>query len=146
MSCVPMVCMFCGRVVQYDRYLSANLNNATGCPVGSTGSGGLHACNADAIVMPALPRHLNLTIEHNPHKAYYQTVEQWLDDDGPDAKDGDELRPEDRAAILATGELWTVQWYPNTPIGSVLVCAATLPRVLERALEVAGVDHTASTL
>ena len=81
-----------------------------------------------------LPKHINLTIEHNPHKAVYQTVEQWIVVEGHD--DPDKVRPDDRAAMLATGEVWVIQWYQDTPIGFHLVCAATLPRALERALEV----------
>jgi len=81
-----------------------------------------------------LPKHINLTIEHNPHKAVYQNVEQWLVAECHD--DPDKVNPDDRAAMLATDEVWVIQWYPDTPIGFHIVYAATLPRALERALEV----------
>lgn len=79
-----------------------------------------------------LPKHINLIIEHNPHTAYYQTVRQWLED----LDNCRRFRSEDAYEMLRADEIWTIQWYPDTPIGSYTVAAATLERALELANEV----------
>ena len=81
-----------------------------------------------------LPRHINLTIEHQPHAMNYQTVAEWLLDRFGSAK-GCSIRDADRDEMLRTGEVWQVHWYPDTPIGFHSVAAATLERALERANE-----------
>jgi hypothetical protein len=78
-----------------------------------------------------LPRHIELSIHHNPHRGDYETIERWLELN--EQRDGAEITPADRAAILATGELWVVRWYPETPVGWCAVAAATLPRALKLA-------------
>lgn len=78
-----------------------------------------------------LPKHICLSIAHNPHRGVYQPVEQWLAKAVTD--DGIDITEEDRAAILSTGEVWTVSWCPDTPVGSCEVAAATLERALELA-------------
>jgi hypothetical protein len=89
-----------------------------------------------------LPRHISLSIQHNPHRGDYRTIERWVEDHllastaGTGFTADEVIRPEDRAAILATGEVWVISWCPETPVGSCEVVAATL----ERALELAGVD------
>jgi hypothetical protein len=76
-----------------------------------------------------LPKHICLSIEHNPHRGDYETVERWLELN--DVRDAADISPEDRAAILASGEVWTISWCPDTPVGSCTVAAATLERALE---------------
>lgn len=86
-----------------------------------------------------LPKHISLIIRHNPHRADYRTVEHWLDDYLASATLGtgftadEAIRPEDLAAIRASGEIWTIAWCPDTPVGSCEVVAATLERALELA-------------
>jgi hypothetical protein len=79
-----------------------------------------------------LPRHLGLHITHNQHKIYYMSIQDYVTD-GRDRWDVDQA---DLDEILSTGEIWEIQWYPNTPIGFRAVAAATL----ERALELANAD------
>jgi hypothetical protein len=71
-----------------------------------------------------LPKHVTLNISHQPHLAVYETVEEWLSTDFAD------VTPEDRAEMLTTGEVWVVQWYPDTPVGFCAVAAASLERAL----------------
>lgn len=78
-----------------------------------------------------LPKHINLRIVHQPHATSYETVEQWLKT--VDTFDAVDIEPEDRAEMLRTGEVWEIQWYPNSPVGSHSVAAATLERALELA-------------
>lgn len=75
------------------------------------------------------PKHVTMHITHNPHLAYYMTVEEYLGE-----LSGINMH-EDRERMIATGEIWEIQWYPTTPIGSYTVCAATLGRALELANE-----------
>jgi hypothetical protein len=87
-----------------------------------------------------LPRHINLIIEHQPHVVNYQTVEEWLADNG-----GEECDSDDRARMIDTGEVWYVQWYPDTPVGFLRAAAATLDRALEVANAAAELDDRAAT-
>jgi hypothetical protein len=38
---------------------------------------------------------------------------------------------EELAKSIATGEVWEIQWYPDTPVGFYRVCAATFEAALE---------------
>ncbi len=76
-----------------------------------------------------LPKHINLMIEHNPHRANYETVTQWLDDENRSA----DVTDDDSAEMLATDEIWVIHWYPETMVGFCAVAAATLEKALERA-------------
>ena len=70
-----------------------------------------------------LPPHVCLTIEHNPHKSYYLDVRGY-------AASIDEMDHTELAACEAADEIWEIQWYPTSPIGSYRVWAATLDRAL----------------
>lgn len=79
------------------------------------------------------PRHeCSLSLTHNQHKDYYETAEQylshWQDNNGPTFSD-----EEDRARCISENELWELQWYPDTPIGSYHIAGSTLAKVLELA-------------
>ena len=85
----------------------------------------------DALVS-LLPAHkCGLYIEHNAHLDVYQTVgeriEEWKDREssGPDWES-----EEAKARAIATNELWTIQWYPNTPVGFNWIAAPTLAELL----------------
>lgn len=79
-----------------------------------------------------------LQIEHNPHAVNYEPLEGWLEnmflseEAGGFSRD-EVIRPEDLAAIRASGEVWIIDWCPDTPVGSCKVIAATLERALELA-------------
>jgi len=77
------------------------------------------------------PKHLNLTIEHNPQKLYYQTVEQYIDDALVCANTLYWVPGKSRDIACETNEMWVVQWYPDTPIGFHMVYGHTLEAVLE---------------
>ncbi|WP_375198981.1 hypothetical protein [Cupriavidus metallidurans] len=77
---------------------------------------------------------VGLIIQHNDHALIYQPIVDWLIDHcGPDGCY--DVTPDDRDEILRTGECWTLQWYPNTPVGFNAVAAATLERCIELATE-----------
>ena len=72
------------------------------------------------------PHKCGLYLEHNTYKDIYQSIEDALAEISDDAW----VSPEDKTAAEATGEIWTLQWYPNTPIGFYFRAAATLENLL----------------
>lgn len=78
------------------------------------------------------PHKASLHLEHNDHKSNYETVEEWaLRND--DSHYADWVSDEQRAKAIATDELWTLQWYPETPVGFCCMVAADLDVLLEAA-------------
>ena len=79
-----------------------------------------------------LPRHeCGLYLEHNVHKDYYENLEDVLNQDCYE-----DMLQEEKDEIIAADSLWTLQWYPDTPIGFYRVAASTLEKVLAKAMEV----------
>jgi hypothetical protein len=82
------------------------------------------------------PQHKGgLHISHNQHHGYYEKVEEAIGGEDctyprDDFPDDDEIKK-----CIETDSVWTIQWYPETPIGFFRVSAATLSRALEFALE-----------
>lgn len=75
--------------------------------------------------MTDFPKHLTLTIEHNPHKNFYQTSQEWFDQyECCDEKDREEFSKLD--------DFWMMRWYPSTPIGFYEVFGKTLEECLEK--------------
>lgn len=82
----------------------------------------------------SLPEHqASLTIEHNEHKTCYQTVAELIANNyGMDYCDlQDWVSSEEMAKSIETNELWTIQWYPNTPVGFHIKHASTLEALIE---------------
>lgn len=73
------------------------------------------------------PHKCGLHLGHNEHRNYYQTVPQWLENYG---EHFDWASDEARQRAIDTGEVWTLQWYPETPIGFQAVAAPTLEELL----------------
>jgi hypothetical protein len=75
-----------------------------------------------------LPRHIAIAIEHQPHAALSESIEQWLER----SKERDLVIVSDfeRGEMLRTGQVWFVQWYPDTAKVFKTVAAATLQRAL----------------
>lgn len=74
-----------------------------------------------------LPEHHSLHITHNQHKAYYETIPDYLD--GISA--GKDILPEDLKECIERDSLWEVQLYPRTPISFYWVGAATFERACD---------------
>lgn len=80
-----------------------------------------------------LPVHsCHLQLSHNEHRVCYESASDY-------ANERFRLRAwkddEAKARAIATDEIWELQWYPNTPVGFRLVCAPTLPELIELAGE-----------
>ena len=72
-----------------------------------------------------------LFLTHNEHKDYYETVEEWLNSMSQcpwDFRDEESLK-----RCIETNEIWTLQFYPRTPIAFEAYAAPTLEELLELA-------------
>lgn len=79
------------------------------------------------------PKHkCGLYLQHNPHKDYYDRVETYIKDNDLEEWENEEAKQR----AIETDEIWTLQWYPDTPIGFYCVAAPTLEEVLKLALKV----------
>lgn len=87
------------------------------------------------------PEHkCSLSLEHNPHRSYHQTVAQW-ERDLQSASNQDDVEPlvvgwvdlDQRQRALAADDVWVLQWYPHTPVGSYRLIAHDLDVLLDTA-------------
>jgi len=79
-----------------------------------------------------LPKHKgSLTITHNEHKGWYQTLADHLAGDLSSI----DISEEERLKAIELDSLWVIQWYPDTPVGFCCVGASTLEKALELATE-----------
>lgn len=80
------------------------------------------------------PKHeASLHLTHNEHKSYYQTVQQRIDDGDHGMTDDCWVSPEQRQKAIDTNECWTLQWYPDTPVGFCILSAADIDVLLAAA-------------
>jgi hypothetical protein len=78
-----------------------------------------------------LPEHkCGLYLQHNEHRNYYQSATEWIADH--DLYDWKDEASKQRA--IQSDSVWTLQWYPDTPIGFCAIAAPTLEELLEFAL------------
>jgi len=84
-----------------------------------------------------LPTHkCELTLTHNTHTSSYQTVAEWeVDYQQHFGHLVQWVSEEQRAKAIATNEVWSIQWYPETPIGSYTLYACDLDVLLKAACE-----------
>ena len=84
-----------------------------------------------------LPSHkAGLYIIHNEHKDVYETVKQYIEGSHPAYNPDDFVSPEDMQKCIDTDDCWTIQWYPETPIGFHKVCGSSLEIVLTEAMKI----------
>lgn len=81
--------------------------------------------------MIKFPQHKSgLYLTHNDHTINYHTVADEIKD-----RSYYDLcswvSQEERQKAIETNELWTLQWYPRTPIGSYAIHASTLEALME---------------
>lgn len=78
-----------------------------------------------------LPDHkCGLYLTHNEHRNLYEPLVKWLVGDGDEDGFYNWESDEARQRALDTDECWTLQWYPDTPIGFHAVAAPTLEELL----------------
>lgn len=80
-----------------------------------------------------LPKHeCSFQISHNNNRTYYQSVKEYLEED-------DNLQDpfhvfkdaEDKQKCIVNNELWTAQWYPDTPVGFYVMSASSLEVLID---------------
>ena len=77
------------------------------------------------------PKHAcELIVTHNGHTTYYQSVGDYIAEMRMDDED---IAPDERKKCIDSGEIWELQWYPNTPVGFNRVAASTFEKALEAA-------------
>ena len=76
-----------------------------------------------------LPKHdCCLYLTHNEHKAAYESIEHFYNKE-------DFLDESEWEKAISENNVWSLQWYPDTPIGFHVVCAASLERIEQALLE-----------
>ena len=76
------------------------------------------------------PRHaVCLSLEHNEHKSFYETVEQYYDPE-------DFISDEEWKKCVETNEVWVLRWYPDTPIGAYIISASSIQAIQKQLKEV----------
>jgi hypothetical protein len=81
-----------------------------------------------------LPEHkCGLYLTHNEHKDLYEKLSDKFKEETEYYTD---MSQEDKEECIKADSLWTLQWYPDTPIGFYVVHGPTLERVLELAEKV----------
>lgn len=77
------------------------------------------------------PRHAaSLHLTHNNHKSCYQTVAESIEQGDHGYSDDCWVSEEQKQKAIDTNECWTLQWYPDTPVGFCLQSAADLDVLL----------------
>lgn len=76
-----------------------------------------------------------LTLERNPGRAVYDTVEEWLEE--LDARDVGPhwASDEQKALAIAKNDVWALQWYPTSPVGFYFCAAHDLDVLLTSVVE-----------
>lgn len=81
-----------------------------------------------------LPRHVSIHIEHDDHKSVYEKLTTWMADRFRKVTVAEFASPEAMQRAIDTDSCWSVQWYPDTPIGFYTVYAPTLEEALALAV------------
>ena len=94
--------------------------------------------------MIEFPKHLSLVLTHNEHLLSYDTVEYEVGfgHHGYDCW----VSEEQREKAISTNDCWTLQWYPDTPVGFCILSAADLDVLLAAVLRPAVVSEMSSTI
>jgi hypothetical protein len=71
-------------------------------------------------------------VTRNEHASNYVSAQEWIDYQAPDLFDG--VSETDKQAMRDADNIWTVQMYPDTPIGFYRSSKATLDEAIDEAL------------
>jgi hypothetical protein len=61
-------------------------------------------------------------LSHNDHRDYYETVEKYYNRE-------QFISDQEWKKAVATDSVWTLQWYPDTPVGFYIISASTLEAI-----------------
>ena len=84
--------------------------------------------------MIEFPKCMSFIIENNPHRFHYTTVQGFIDQ----IDNGIILGPymfwvsdEEKLKAIKNDEMWSLQFYPDTPLGSYMIYASSFEALLE---------------
>ena len=77
----------------------------------------------------------SMHVTHNDHKNIYQSVAEWCDDNVDWVN---WVSDAEKAKAIEMDSVWSIQWYPDTPVGFYVVAASTFEAAIEAALLVEG--------
>lgn len=72
-----------------------------------------------------------MTITCNDHKSSYWTVAEAIAVRDDWYSRADFVSPEERQRCIDTNTLWSLQWYPQTPVGSCVIHASSYAALIE---------------
>lgn len=78
-----------------------------------------------------IPAHHILSIDHNNHNTFYQSLEDYFLQPFYEEED-----PKQIQRCIEAKSVWEIRWYPITPISFEFVFAPTLEEALQLAFEV----------
>ena len=81
--------------------------------------------------MLKFPKCISFTINYNQHKVFYDDAATYITEQKLNIKSDSE-----RAEMIDENEIWEIDWYPNTPVGSFQCAASTLEKLLQFAREI----------
>jgi len=74
-----------------------------------------------------------LFLEHNPHRVYHQTVEEYVEN----LQLGESwVSPEEEAHAKGLDDFWIIQWYPDTTVGFYVLLGHSLEELLKEASKI----------
>lgn len=77
----------------------------------------------------------SLHLSFNSHKSSYRTLKQAMEDQ-PDYYDSEDfVSPNEMQRAIESDTVWTLQWYPNTPVGFNVMHAHSLEALLKAAAD-----------
>lgn len=71
----------------------------------------------------------SLTISFNEHSVYYEKPGERQESD-------DWISEEEKAKAIESNSVWTLTWYPDTPVGFYSLCGSSLESVLNAAAKI----------
>lgn len=78
-----------------------------------------------------------IIINYNHHSINYYNAKEWLEEGhhGDVDCNDDFVSPEERQKAIDNNSIWSIQIYPNTPVGSYTVAASTLQACVDFLME-----------
>lgn len=71
---------------------------------------------------------------NDEHSCNYCSAQKYADEYGQYEPGDMWISDEDRTLALRTNSVWSIQWYPDTPVGFYRKYASSLPKLLEAVL------------
>lgn len=77
------------------------------------------------------PNHIEMSLTHNEFARCYSNAQKHIEDLYDYYEDDHWISKEEKENAIKTNSIWTLHWYPDTPVGFCVVHASTLEALLE---------------